>query len=38
MNISIPKKNINIFNNYLLDMNINTTKNEIIKLNENNYY
>ena len=27
MNISIPKKNINIFNNYLLDMNINTTKN-----------
>ena len=27
MNISIPKKNINIFNNYLLDMNINATRN-----------
>lgn len=27
MNISIPKKNVNLFNNYLLDMNVNTLKN-----------
>ena len=27
MNVSIPKKNVNLFNNYLLDMNVNTLKN-----------